>query len=134
MIQQSAQHYLSPFMAKTFIRKTCPCNEYPLKPHFYIVKMGYAGVYYTIFLNLGPKHRSWILVRSEVVLRCTHDLCFERKKKNISLNIFIAPAYSRVRYRSPNFGPSSPSTFMSKFCFLYVTDSWESQSLHSNCP
>ena len=27
------------------IRKTCPCNEYPLKPHFYIVKLGYAGVY-----------------------------------------------------------------------------------------
>ena len=27
------------------IRKTCPCNEYPLKPHFYIVKVGYAGVY-----------------------------------------------------------------------------------------
>ena len=28
-----------------YIRKTCPCNEYPLKPHFYIEKMGYAGVY-----------------------------------------------------------------------------------------
>ena len=28
-----------------FIRKTCPCNEYPLKPHFYIAKLGYAGVY-----------------------------------------------------------------------------------------
>ena len=27
------------------IRKKCPCNEYPLKPHFYIVKLGYAGVY-----------------------------------------------------------------------------------------
>ena len=26
------------------IRKTCPCNEYPLKPHFYMVKLGYAGV------------------------------------------------------------------------------------------
>ena len=25
--------------------KTCPCNEYPLNPHFYIVKVGYAGVY-----------------------------------------------------------------------------------------
>ena len=22
-----------------------PCNEYPLKPHFYIVKLGYTGVY-----------------------------------------------------------------------------------------
>ena len=28
-----------------FIRKTCPCNEYPLKPHFYIEKLGFAGVY-----------------------------------------------------------------------------------------
>ena len=27
------------------IRKTCPCDEYPLKPPFYIVKLGYAGVY-----------------------------------------------------------------------------------------
>ena len=34
-----------------YIRKTCPCNEYPLKPHFYIAKLGYAGVY-LIFLFL----------------------------------------------------------------------------------
>ena len=27
------------------IRKTCPCNISPLKPHFYIVKLGNAGVY-----------------------------------------------------------------------------------------
>ena len=27
------------------IRKTCPCKEYPLKPLFYLVKLGYAGVY-----------------------------------------------------------------------------------------
>ena len=27
------------------IRKTYPCNEYPFKPHFYIAKLGYAGVY-----------------------------------------------------------------------------------------
>ena len=32
------------------IRKTCPCNEYPLKPHFYIVKLGYAGAYLFLFL------------------------------------------------------------------------------------
>ena len=25
------------------ITKTCPCNVYPLIPHFYIVKLGYAG-------------------------------------------------------------------------------------------
>ena len=27
------------------ITKTCPCNVYLLIPHFYIVKIGYAGVY-----------------------------------------------------------------------------------------
>ena len=27
------------------IRKTCPYNEYPLEPHFYVAKLGYAGVY-----------------------------------------------------------------------------------------
>ena len=27
------------------IRKICPCNVYPLEPHFYIAKLGFAGVY-----------------------------------------------------------------------------------------
>ena len=27
------------------ITKTCPCNVYPLEPHFYIAQLGYAGVY-----------------------------------------------------------------------------------------
>ena len=27
------------------ITKTCPCNEHPLTPHFYIVKLGFTGVY-----------------------------------------------------------------------------------------
>ena len=27
------------------IRITCPCNVYPLEPHFYIAKLGYGGVY-----------------------------------------------------------------------------------------
>ena len=26
------------------IMKTCPCNGYPLKPHFYIMQLGYAGL------------------------------------------------------------------------------------------
>ena len=25
--------------------RTCPCNVYPLEPHFYIAKLGFAGVY-----------------------------------------------------------------------------------------
>ena len=27
------------------ITKTCLCNVYPLEPHFYIAKLGYAGVH-----------------------------------------------------------------------------------------
>ena len=27
------------------IRKTSPCNEYPINPTYIIVKLGYAGVY-----------------------------------------------------------------------------------------
>ena len=45
------------------IRKTCPCNIYPGKPHFYIAKLGYAGVY-LFFLIFAPKHRLWVLVRT----------------------------------------------------------------------
>ena len=31
--------------------KTCPCKVYPLEPHFYMEKLGYAGVY-LFFLSL----------------------------------------------------------------------------------
>ena len=49
------------------ITKTCPCNEYALKPHFYIAILGYAGVYlFFLFLlqnidcgySLEPPHFS----------------------------------------------------------------------------
>ena len=33
------------------ITKTIPCNEDPLTPHFYIVKLGFTGVY-IVFLFL----------------------------------------------------------------------------------
>ena len=33
------------------IMKTSPCNVHPLTPHFYIVKLGFTGVY-IIFLFL----------------------------------------------------------------------------------
>ena len=39
-----------------YITKTCLCNVYPLEPHFYIAKMGYAGVY-LFFLFFALKHR-----------------------------------------------------------------------------
>ena len=53
------------------IRITCPCNIYPLKPHFYIEKVGYAVFSFLIFtfliftfLIFPPKHRVWVLVRT----------------------------------------------------------------------
>ena len=36
---------------------------YPLISHFYIVKLGYAGVN-LFFLIFAPKHRLWVLVRT----------------------------------------------------------------------
>ena len=41
-----------------FISKTCLYNVYPLKPHFYIVKLGFTRVY-IIFLISAQKHRLW---------------------------------------------------------------------------
>ena len=55
---------ISPSIA---IRKTRPCDLYPLTPHFYIVKLGFTGVY--IFLIFAPKHRLWVRVRTASVRR-----------------------------------------------------------------
>ena len=50
------------------ITKTCLYNFNPLKPHFYIVKLGFTGVY-IIFLNFARKHRLWVLVRTASLSR-----------------------------------------------------------------
>ena len=43
------------------ITKTCLYNFDPLKPHFYIVKLGFTGVY-IIFLISAQKHGLWYLL------------------------------------------------------------------------
>ena len=43
------------------ITKTCLYNIDSLKPHFYIVKLGFTVVY-IIFLISAQKHRLWVLV------------------------------------------------------------------------
>ena len=62
------------------ITKTCPCNEYPLKPHLYIVKPRYAGVYlFFLFLvqnidcrySLAPPHQGGSNVPTIYVLSNT---------------------------------------------------------------
>ena len=73
------------------ITKTCLYKVDPLKPHFYIVKLGFTGVY-IIFLISIQKHRLWVPVRTEAVLTGTHNLCFEQKcerYQNFDLKIFI---------------------------------------------
>ena len=45
------------------ITKTYLYNFDPLKLQFYIVKLGFTGVY-TIFLNFAQKHRLWVLIRT----------------------------------------------------------------------
>ena len=54
------------------ITKTCLYNFDPLKPHFYIVKLGFTGVY-TIFL-ISAKNIDYV-----GILTSTHNLCFEQK-------------------------------------------------------
>ena len=49
--------------ATCFITKTRLYNFDPLKPHFYIVKLGLTGVY-IIFLISAQKHRLRVLVRT----------------------------------------------------------------------
>ena len=47
-----------PIITKTYLH-----NVGPLKPHFYILKLGFTGVY-IIFLISAQKHRLWVLVRT----------------------------------------------------------------------
>ena len=60
-----------------------------LKPHFYIVKLGFTGIC-IIFLISAQKHSLWVL--AEAVLTSTHNQCFEQKYEkcqNFYLKVFI---------------------------------------------
>ena len=54
---------LGTFHSLLSITKTRLCNADPLKPHFYIVKLGFTGVN-IFFLISVQKHRLWVLVRT----------------------------------------------------------------------
>ena len=56
-------NYLKTMVNGPVIRKTYLYNFHPLKAHFYIVKLGFTGVY-IIFLISAQKHRLWVLVRT----------------------------------------------------------------------
>ena len=72
-----------------FIMKTRLYNADPLKPHFYIVKLGLTGVYiiFLILLNnidcgysLEPPRRGGS--------KSTHNLCFDQKYEKYQ-NFFV---------------------------------------------
>ena len=66
------------------ITKTCLDNFEPLKPHFYIVKLGFRGVY-IIFLISAQKHRLWVLSRTASDF-LSENLQFLEVKFSIYLN------------------------------------------------
>ena len=64
----------------SYITKTCLYNFDPLKPHFYIVKLGFTVVY-IIFLISAQKHRLWYSLEPprRGGSNKYHNLCFEQK-------------------------------------------------------
>ena len=57
---------LPDFLGRTIVissRKHAYIILTPLKPHFYIVKLGFTGVY-IIFLISAQNHRLWVFVRT----------------------------------------------------------------------
>ena len=44
------------------IKKTCLYNVDPLKPNFYIAKLGFTGVY--IIVLISAQNKLWVLVRT----------------------------------------------------------------------
>ena len=72
--------YLDPHHEKAFITKTYLYNSDPLKPHFYIVKLGFTGVY-IIFLISAQNHRLLVLVRT-----ASENFQFSEVKCSIYLN------------------------------------------------
>ena len=84
------------------ITKTCIENFDPLKPHFYIIKLGFTGVYIIFVISaqnidcgysLEPPRRGGSngypqSMFVEAVLTSTHNLCFEQKYEKYQ-NFFI---------------------------------------------
>ena len=89
--QFSKETFCSPWMAAhllqyacvralvVFITRTCLYNFDTLKPHFYIVKLGFTGVcIYLSFFLLKSIDCGYALEPPHRVLKSTHNLCFEQ--------------------------------------------------------
>ena len=68
----------------------------PLKPQFYIVKLGFIGVY-IIFLISAQKHRLWVLVRTALMRRFSRVptiFVLSRNKKKYQSESFYMKYFS----------------------------------------
>ena len=71
------------------ITKTYLNNFDPLKPHLYIVKLGFTGVYIIFLISAQNIDCGYSLERlSEAVLTSIHNLCFEQKYEKY-LNFYL---------------------------------------------
>ena len=70
-------------VAVLLITKTYLYNFDPLKPYFYIVKLGFTGVYIT-FLSSAQKHRLCVLVRT-----ASHRTIFVLSRNIKNIRFFI---------------------------------------------
>ena len=72
----------------------------PLKPHFYIVKLGFTGVY---IIFLFPLKNVDCMYSLEQPLTSTHNLCFEEKYENyqkfLSENFHIFNIFEQACFR-----------------------------------
>ena len=66
-----------------YTTKTRLYNFDPIKPHFYIVKLGFTGVYIIFLIFFAKKHRLWVHKRTRhrggFNVKSTHNLCFEQE-------------------------------------------------------
>ena len=69
----------TPNLFKVVITRTSPCNKDPLTPNFYIVKLGFTGVYmFFLFLPRGVDC-GYSLEPPEAVLTCIRSRCLGRE-------------------------------------------------------
>ena len=72
-----------------FILETCPCNEHPLTPNFYLGRLGFTRVL-DYFLIFALKHRSWVLVRTASARRFKRvPTIYVLSKNKINITFFI---------------------------------------------
>ena len=77
-----------------YISKTCPCQESPFKPHFYIVTLGYAGVFLSVLLllrgcsNVNPQSIFWAKIRGKKSSGNFHFLQLKKISVHIALAFF----------------------------------------------